>query len=43
MHYKRPIIAYLGARGVIPDLHSTIMRAESIGDVDRFLKENLNF
>ncbi|MDH3467006.1 MAG: molybdenum cofactor carrier protein [Gammaproteobacteria bacterium] len=42
VQYKRPIIAYLGARGVIPNLDSTVIRAESIGDVDRFLKENLN-
>ena len=42
IQYKRPIIAYLGARGVIPDLDATIIRAESIGDVDRFLKANLN-
>lgn len=41
IRYDRPILAYLGPMGSIPDLSPEIEKAQSIEDVERFLRTSL--
>jgi uncharacterized protein (TIGR00725 family) len=41
LRYGRPLIAYLGERGTIPDLAPAVPLARTLGDVERFVYTHL--